>query len=364
MAVVGLGLALVFLAASVVMVDRYADAPGTADEVNDRIAFSDLPRYDSNGEILFVTVAQPHLTGLQAAIGWLDPDVREETFDEKYPDRTPEEERQAAQVDMRNAKNDAPYVALTRLGFPTSLVPGKVVVGSLLCEEASDDGKTCLNFVPAADFLKPGDEFVSVNGDPIQTRDDLTRVLHGSVPGDQVDVVVRRGGDGTEANPGEEITGKVTLIESSAEPGRALFGLITADTTQVEIPISVDIDTGRVGGPSAGLAFTLTLLDELTPGELTGGNKVAVTGTIDVNGNVGPIGGLRQKAAAVKAEGASAFIVPAGQSDRDLDAARGILGADRVFPVNNLDEALAVLARMGGNALELGTPGAQFVPHD
>jgi PDZ domain-containing protein len=106
----------------------------------------------------------------------------------------------------------------------------------------------------------------------------------------------------------------------------------------------------------------LTLLDELTPGELTGGHDIAVTGTIDVNGNVGPIGGLRQKAVAVRSAGATAFIVPAAQSPEDLAIAKEILGEENVFPVATVDEALEVLASFGGNALELGTPGADFVP--
>lgn len=363
MAVLGLLLAAVFLASSVVMVDRYAEAPGSADGVNDRLAFSAVDRHPADGEILFVTVAGPQLTGLQAFIGWLDPDVRQDTYDERFPDRTPAEEREVAQQAMRTAKDDAPYVALTKLGFPTELLPGEVVVGTLLCEVASDDGQTCTDYVPAADFLDPGDEFVSVNGVAIETREDLSRVLTDFEPGDTVDVVVNRA-DSTAEGGSAETAGSVELIESPDEPGRAIFGLLTADTTQVVLPFEVDIDTGRVGGPSAGLAFALTLLDELTPGELTGDRRVAVTGTIDVNGNVGPIGGLHQKAVAVRTAGADAFIIPASQSEGEIADAREILGGDRVFPVATLDEALAVLAGFGGNALELGTPGADFVPTD
>ncbi len=75
---------------------------------------------------------------------------------------------------------------------------------------------------------------------------------------------------------------------------------------------------------------------------------------------MGPIGGIRQKAVAVKQQGADLFIVPAGQSAEDLDAVRRMLGADRVAVVANLDEALAALAAVGGNALELGTPGTSY----
>jgi PDZ domain-containing protein len=111
------------------------------------------------------------------------------------------------------------------------------------------------------------------------------------------------------------------------------------------------------------LAFTLTLIDELTPGELTGNNAVAVTGTIRTDGSVGPIGGLAQKASAVKQMGAKVFIVPTEQGPDDLARARLVAGDDlMVVDVASLDEALAALAKYGGNGLELGTPGADYQP--
>ena len=150
------------------------------------------------------------------------------------------------------------------------------------------------------------------------------------------------------------------LIANPDDASRAFIGIRLADTTQVKLPFPIDISTGAIGGPSAGLAFTLTVLDELTPGELTGGKKVAVTGTMNLQGEVGAIGGLRQKAVAVKQEDADLFIVPASQSEADLAAIRKTLGADRVVTVGTVQEALQVLAGLGGNAGELGTPGADY----
>ncbi len=123
----------------------------------------------------------------------------------------------------------------------------------------------------------------------------------------------------------------------------------------------MEIDSGDIGGPSAGLAFTLTVIDELTPGELTGDHLIAVTGTIDSGGNVGAIGGLASKVSAVKQMGATAFLVPASQSEADLARAREIAGDDlEVIPVATLQEAIEALARFGGNGLELGKPGADY----
>ena len=104
-------------------------------------------------------------------------------------------------------------------------------------------------------------------------------------------------------------------MESPDEAGKGIIGFVPFDTTSVRLPFEIAFDTGEIGGPSAGLAFTLTLLDELTEGDLLGGADVAVTGTMQLDGSVGPIGGLPQKVSAVRQAGIEHFIVPAGQSD-------------------------------------------------
>jgi len=145
---------------------------------------------------------------------------------------------------------------------------------------------------------------------------------------------------------------EVELIESPDEPGRTIIGVWPADTRRVTLPFEVEIDTDRIGGPSAGLAFALALIDELSPGELTGGVRVAATGTIDADGTIGSIGALRQKAVAVREAGATVFLVPASQSEDDLAAAREAAGPRvRVEAVATLDDALAILAELGGDPL-------------
>jgi PDZ domain-containing protein len=359
MAVLALLLAVAFLGSSVVLVDRYGQAPGAATPVNNRLEFDAVPRYEPDGEILFVTLSGPHLTGLQALVGWLDPDVDELTYAERYPNITPDQDRAINLEAMRDAKDDAPYVALTLLGYPTELIPGNVIVQNIECIKASEDQTRCEQYVPADSFLDPGDEILSVGGTPIALIEDLGKALAAYAPGDKVDFTVRRIAP-SSTEQGIEQTGEVELIANPDDASRAFIGIRLADTTQVKLPFPIDISTGAIGGPSAGLAFTLTVLDELTPGELTGGKKVAVTGTMNLQGEVGAIGGLRQKAVAVKQEDADLFIVPASQSEADLAAIRKTLGADRVVTVGTVQEALQVLAGLGGNAGELGTPGADY----
>ena len=112
-------------------------------------------------------------------------------------------------------------------------------------------------------------------------------------------------------------------------------------------PIDVKIDTQKVGGPSAGLAFTLAIIDDLTPGDLTGGRRVAVTGTINPDGTVGPVGGVEQKAITARHNDVSMMIVP----KQELKDARAGAGNLKVVGVDTIDDALAALQTAGGAAV-------------
>ncbi|NBV03638.1 MAG: hypothetical protein EBS10_05610 [Acidimicrobiia bacterium] len=158
--------------------------------------------------------------------------------------------------------------------------------------------------------------------------------------------VERRGSDPFEA--------EVELIAVPDDPDRTIVGFIPFDTRRIELPFTVDIDTGSIGGPSAGLAFTLTLIDELSPGELTSAREVAVTGTMNLDGSVGAIGGLRQKASAVDQAGIDVFLVPAAQRAEDIEAARAAAPDLEIIPVATLDEAVAALVALGGDPVERG----------
>jgi PDZ domain-containing protein len=124
--------------------------------------------------------------------------------------------------------------------------------------------------------------------------------------------------------------------------------VVETANSNLELPFHVDIDSGNVTGPSAGLAWTLGLIDRLTPGSLTGGREVAVTGTISPDGTVGPIGGVAQKMATVKRAGVKLFLFPKDTEPKDAREVRKIAGDDvEVHQVGTLKEALAILAPKG-----------------
>jgi PDZ domain-containing protein len=204
---------------------------------------------------------------------------------------------------------------------------------------------SCVTWSPSDAVLDPGDRIRAIDGEEIGTVDDLSAVLKDRKPGDVVTMTIDRPDQG-------ELDVEVELTASPDDPDRTIVGFYPFDTAMVELPFELSIDTQSIGGPSAGLAFTLTLIDELTAGELTPDGGVAVTGTIGLDGAVGPIGGLRQKASAVAQTGVEVFLVPTAQGEDDIAAAREVAG-DRleIIPVATLDEALAALERLGGDPL-------------
>ncbi|MFM8531310.1 MAG: S16 family serine protease [Ilumatobacteraceae bacterium] len=357
LALIGIATPVGALVCNGIQVDHWAVAPGEASPVGSRLDFENLPdgvvEDDSPGQFLFVTVTGAHLNVLQFALGGNDDDVRVLTREQRFGKDDPGQERQIGLQMMRDAKDVAEYVAYQRLGLGARLRAGEVVVAHLLCLNGeitkSDD---CDTPAPAAGLLERGSTITAVDGVPTPTVDDLGPVMEKRQPGDEVTVTYRpiQGGE-------EKIATFRTIAsrETAGAPSRALIGFIAHDTYSVELPFRAEIDTDSIGGPSAGLAFTLSLIDRLSPGSLTGGQKVAVTGTIQDDGSVGAIGGLRQKVVAVRRSGARFMLVPTAQGDQGDDGlieARRAAGDDlEIVPVANIEEALAALAARGGTPL-------------
>jgi PDZ domain-containing protein len=149
---------------------------------------------------------------------------------------------------------------------------------------------------------------------------------------------------------------RITTVAAPDPPikGKPYFGIkAITDGLKVRFPVKIKIAVGDVSGPSGGLAFALTIIDDLTPGNLTGGEKIAVTGTIDGGGTVGPVGGVAQKAVAARHAGARLMIVP--RDPTELREARSKAGDMKVVGVATLDQALRVLRANGGAAIPART---------
>jgi PDZ domain-containing protein len=330
----------------------YALTPASADPVNARIEFGDLPdgvdRFDTASDFHFVTVTAPSQSVLSWLVGRNDAAIDFMTEEDKFGVRTPTQRREFNLQMMRTAEQEAQYVALSRLGYDVEITPGDVIVSDVLCRVPGEDGE-CAERFPSDEQIDPADRIIEADGVTLESVQDLVLVLEGKEPGDEIEMRIDRPGEG-------ERTVMVELSALPDDPDRTIVGFVPFDTQAISLPFEVDIRTDSIGGPSAGLAFTLALIDELSPGELAGPADVAVTGTINLDGTVGPIGGLTQKVSAVRQNGIEVFLVPASQAELSDPVARQRLddvarGEVEIIPVASLDEALEALEALGGDPL-------------
>ena len=308
-------------------------SPGSATPVGNLIKVPDERGHDASGEILFTTVSLADSKLIDAVSSWFDNDIELVDREVFYPPNTTREQFRDLNLEaMRSSEQTAVVVALRKLGHDIKETGSGVLIVTVIEDSA------------AKGHLEAGDTIVAIDGDAVSVSSTLREAIRAKKPGDtaRFDVVAPDGAKRTE---------DVVLRDNQ---GTAFLGveLLTKDQ-EFTMPFEVDIDTGRVGGPSAGLAFTLAVLEKLTPGELTAGRKVAVTGTIEIDGTVGDVGGVAQKTAAVRDHGADVFLVPPGEFEEAKDHAGGDL---EVIAVANLDEALAALGRLGGNVQALAPP--------
>ncbi len=308
-----------------------AIVPGSVRDTEPLVMVDGAATYPSDGEIDYTTIRLQQDMDLWTYLytKWRGEGefIDRDTY---FGSLTPDENREINLERMTSAKDTAIAVALDELGFDTISDAGVVV--AQLVEDS-----------PAIGVLEPGDVLSSINGEPITSDVQLVERLSGYGPGDVATFEVTRG-----AAP-EQIA--ITLGERPDGGEAGFIGIVPATLADIsDPPFEIDIDSGSVGGPSAGLAFTLAILEELTPGELTGGVKVAVTGTIGIDGTVGPIGGIEQKAVAVRKSGAAYFLVPASQRPEELEIVRERVGDGvQVIEVESLDAALEALESIGGD---------------
>jgi PDZ domain-containing protein len=344
-------LLLSIMVMATIRIQRWELAPGEAMEVSSRIGFMPAQeggavpkRYVADNGIRFVTAFGGQLSILDSVLGWLDPHVQVDTYTEHFGEQTPSSSRRLGFQAMTGAKQIAEYVAMSKLGLDAKLEEGPILIEQLICEGAPAENSACVN-------LQVGEQITHLDGVPTPTLSALAVEMKKRKVGDTVKLTVL-----PYAAPNAETSGKskkvtITLM-ANPDDERAIIGFIPADTRITRLPFEVNISTTDIGGPSAGLAFTLALLDELTPGNLMGKGRVAATGTMDEEQNVGAIGALKQKAVAVRDSGGTLFLVPAGQSPEEMKSARAAAGSGvRIVQVATLDAALRELVKNGGEPL-------------
>ena len=292
-------------------------SPGPARDVVPLIRLDGPQVYPPTGHYLLTTVAFDEPNAYTALGAWLDPARSVVPEDEVLgPGGDREEFDRQSRLQMDSSQITAAVVALTdQTGYPEEHGPGALVESIL--EGSPADGK-----------LFPGDVILEVQGQEVDGPDDVGRRVRAAPPGAPLTFTVRTE-DGTED----------VAITPGPVPGvdRPAIGISLVPN----FPFPLRIQSGGVGGPSAGLMWTLGLIDLLSPADLTGGRTVAGTGEILPDGTVGPIGGVEEKVVGARKAGAQVFLVPR----ENAEAARRLAGDLVVVPVSTYRDALRYLER-------------------
>lgn len=313
--------AILVLATLNLNVPYFSLEPGPTRDVGPLIRVEGREEGGRSGALLLTTVSLRELKVADAVRSFILADVdvvgRSTIIP---PGRTEEEVDQFNTQQMEESQLFAAVAALDLLGYQLDLAGAGVEVESILPE------------TPASTTLRPGDVIVGSDQEPLcGARELISRVGHRSA-GDPIDLRILRGGEPLDVT--------VDTVPDPDDAERPMIGIEIAPATgQVQLPVQIDIASEGIGGPSAGLMFALGIYDELEDGSLTGGRTIAGTGTISCAGEVGAVGGVRQKLAAAAREEADIFLVPAGE----LEAACREERSFQVVGVADLTEAVGAL---------------------
>ena len=301
------------------MKDQYILLPDVAHPVAPLVKVQgERPR--KPGTLYFVDVIERRASTLEALFPSLHPHATLVPAGAIVPPCASDAQAETAALQqMAFSQRVAAAVALRKLHYHVLVKPTGVTVSQLI----SGTDAPC--------NLQPADVIVAVDGTPTPTPAALHAALGHVHPGAVVKLRVHRAG--------RTLTVPVKTVDAG---GRALVGFVPDQSATIKLPFRVAVDSSGIGGPSAGLAFTLEVMQKLGHNVLHG-HRVAATGEIELDGAVAPIGGVKQKTYGVRQAGADVFLVPAGQNARD---ARRYAGPVRVIPVRTLDQALHALATL------------------
>lgn len=292
-----------------------AYSAGPVSDAADSIVADEVAVYQPNGELLMLTVVSQEVNIFEALIAGFDTTIDlipKEAV--RRDDETPLEYRNRVLQQMDDSNFRSIAVAMRYLGY--EMIPTEVVINDIV------EG------VPAESVLERGDTVRQVNGEPIITTADFAPALEGFDVDDVVVITVERDGS----------TVDLDVRLAPRDDGTPMIGILLGELT--EPPFPIEIRAGDVGGPSAGLMHAIAIIDALSEQEITGGRIIAGTGSIQFDGTVGNVGGVRQKVVAAEAAGAEVILVPEGNYETALTAERSSI---EIVPVATLEDAIRYL---------------------
>ncbi|HEY9478263.1 MAG TPA: PDZ domain-containing protein [Microbacteriaceae bacterium] len=251
---------------------------------------------------------------------WFNPSQAVVPLDSVYPPgESVKEADEVAAIQMSNSQKDAIAAALFHLG---KSVPSTVSVAAIVPNS------------PSSGILEARDVILTVDGDPVKDVTELRAAIADSGAGNPLTIGIRRGSETRDVSVVPELSGGADPVP--------IIGIEAAVDYQFPFPVSIQLE--NVGGPSAGQMFALGIIDKLTPGALTGGKSIAGTGTIDSAGEIGKIGGIRQKMYGARDSGARWFLAPRGNCD---EVVGHIPDGLTVLAVSNLEESVTAVTAIG-----------------
>lgn len=325
-------LCAMILGGAMIPVPYVIEQPGPAIDVlgeyrdQEIVSIKGAPTYPTEGALMMTTVSVDggpgySVTGADVVVSWFDRTRAVLPREAMFPEgQTREQTTLNNAVQMSTSQQGAVAVALDELGIPYEPV---VMIGGVQAG------------APAEGHLEPGDVLLRIDGSTAEDLAGFQALVQAAPGGAELPVTVRR--DGAEVD---------LQVPTESVEGTTRMGVVL--TAGYDFPMDVEIAVGEIGGPSAGMIFSLSVYDELTPGALTGGEQIAGTGTIAADGSVGPIGGVRQKMVGARETGARFFLAPRDNCDQ-------VLGYEpeglEVVAVGSFDEALTAtetIAATGG----------------
>lgn len=306
----------------------YSLAPGTAMPVSSLISLPHGKSHSIDGAVLLTDVEIAQLRLIDVIPDNLDPNISVVSAQDLLGNTPSSQYQQQSVVEMSNSQTYAEVAALRRLGYQ---VP-QVNEGAQVFQVQPGS--------PASGKLGVGDVISALDKQATPTALDVIDAVHSKQPGELVQMSVE--------SPGGRARQIELRLSRKVVDGRAVpfVGVALETKSDFRLPVKVSVSSDGIGGPSAGLAFTLGIVDGMTTGDITGGKKVAATGTMDPYGDVGDVGGVAQKTVAVRDAGAKVFLVPPQEKQvAEAHAGPGL----KIVAVSTLDQALNVLRLMGGN---------------
>jgi len=332
--ILGIFLLLVGIAIAVawpIKVPYYTLSPGPVYDTSDFVDVVETSTYeDANGELFFLTVSLQEANLFEWAAAQLSPKVDLAPRENIRPTGVSREDlRRENLARMEQSKTDAQFVALSELGYE----PTYIGTGARVIETVPETG--------SVGVVLRDDVIVAIDGELIEFRDDLPAALEDKQIGDSVSLTVERPiPDGEDSETLELV---IILGPHVDDPERPMIGILVDNNPPIfEFPVEIDMDSQNIGGPSAGMMFTLEIINQLTEDDITDGIRIAGTGTIRRDGTVGPIGGVKQKVYAAIDAGATVVFIPADNYDDAILAAGDSITVVRVETIDDPLEFLQV----------------------